>query len=337
MHTSLQTVEVCTSILESPPSPSHVTIRTKFSAISAGTELLTYNRLLPSNLPFESTFSSASQQENAPTSSGYSLVGIVENAPANSGFSHGDAVFCFHNHTSLFHALPSELQRIPNGISPLNAVLLPNVETALSLVMDANPLPGENVAVIGQGIVGLLTVAVLKQLHPMCKVIAIEPRSDRRQLAKAANANLALDPTSKTYNNDLREGLSPDIEGVDVAIEVSGTGSGLNCAIDATRDYGKVIIGSWYGMKEVKLDVLGGKFHRSHIQIIASQVSEVPKWIEGRWTKERRFRLAWDLVRLIEPAKRFKLELVKVERAQQAFRALSQGEWLQVVFSYDGE
>lgn len=76
----------------------------------------------------------------------------------------------FHRHTLLLlthqlrsppaHAqrdkpLPSLLDSLPfQGIEPEDAVYLPAVETALSLVHDVHPRVGEKVAVFGQGMIG---------------------------------------------------------------------------------------------------------------------------------------------------------------------------------------
>ena len=48
----------------------------------------------------------------------------------------------------------------------------------------------------------------------------------------------------------------------------------------------KQVIGSWYGSKRVNLD-LGGRFHRSHMSLVASQVSVMGASAATRWTKVR--------------------------------------------------
>ena len=45
------------------------------------------------------------------------------------------------------------MQLVPHGISAEDAVFMPSVETALSLVHDAHIRVGENVAVYGQGMI----------------------------------------------------------------------------------------------------------------------------------------------------------------------------------------
>jgi len=74
-------------------------------------------------------------------------------------------------------------------------------------------------------------------------------------------------------------------------LEVSGTTAGLNVALELVRATGRVIIGSWYGRKaqEVPVEMLGStRLHRSHAQILFSQVSEIPPWLAGRYDKRRR-------------------------------------------------
>lgn len=52
--------------------------------------------------------------------------------------------------------LPANLSEtsFSQGIEPEDAVYLPAVETALSLVHDVHPRVGEKVAVFGQGMIG---------------------------------------------------------------------------------------------------------------------------------------------------------------------------------------
>jgi len=71
--------------------------------------------------------------------------------------------------------------------------------------------------------------------------------------------------------------------------------------IDSTGDYGRVPLGSWCrGGAALKL---GAAFHRSHMEPQASQVSDVPAAMSGRWNKARRFALAWEVLRRIKPSR----------------------------------
>jgi threonine dehydrogenase-like Zn-dependent dehydrogenase len=84
----------------------------------------------------------------------------------------------------------------------------------------------------------------------------------------------------------------------------------------------------------VHLD-LGGSFHRSHIRLLASQVSHLDPALTGRWTKARRLAFAWEWLARLKPSSwithRFDLE-----SAGAAYALLDQHpeETLQVVLTY---
>ncbi len=48
------------------------------------------------------------------------------------------------------------------------ACFLPNMETAVNLVQDGAPVLGERVLVLGQGVVGLFTTALLSEFPTGC-------------------------------------------------------------------------------------------------------------------------------------------------------------------------
>ena len=122
--------------------------------------------------------------------------------------------------------------------------------------------------------------------------------------------------------------------GADLSYELSGNPLALDQAIAVTGFNGRVVIGSWYGQKHADLN-LGGRFHRSRIRLISSQVSTVaPEW-SGRWNKSRRLHVAWEMLQSLRPVHlithRFPLE-----QASQAYALLDQHpqEAIQVLFTY---
>jgi NADPH:quinone reductase-like Zn-dependent oxidoreductase len=330
--------------------PMQVLVRTQVSAVSAGTEMLVYRGQMPVDLPTDSLLAGeagtqASEPFSYPASYGYATVGTIvacgSSVPPRLAVD--TAVFAFREHSSWFVANCADLQVVPDAVALSDATFLPNVETALSLAMDAAPLPGENVAVVGQGIVGLLLVAVLKLCYGKTRVIAIDTLADRLLvslgsarpdsvvLAKAGRGTPPLE-----FDSLLRAALpASDSAGVDVAIDVSGHESGLDTAIRATRNGGRVVVGSWFGAKDVTLSCLGGRFHRSHINIVASQVSSIPAKLSSRWDKGRRFRLAWDMLPSLSPSTRFPVSRITVSDAARAYAEIDRGMHIQVLFDYN--
>ncbi len=89
-----------------------------------------------------------------PLTYGYSLVGRVVACGSNVDDVEslmGRLVFTFSPHSSRVLVDRDAIQLVPDGISAEDAVFFPSIETALSLVHDANVRMGENVAVFGQG------------------------------------------------------------------------------------------------------------------------------------------------------------------------------------------
>jgi 2-desacetyl-2-hydroxyethyl bacteriochlorophyllide A dehydrogenase len=299
--------------------PGQVAVQTLCSAISSGTESLIYRGQFPQELSLDENLPALAGGFAYPLKYGYSAVGRVIKVGTGVEPAWQDRlVFAFHPHESCFTASPDELQVVPDDISPEDAVFLPNMETAVNLVMDGRPLIGEQVVVFGQGIVGLLTTALLSWF-PLQNRVTLDRFALRRQASLELGAHTSLDPDEPDVLAQLRD-LLPS--GADLAYELSGAPAALDAAIAVTGFAGRVVIGSWYGQKRLNLD-LGGSFHRSRIRLISSQVSTLAPELSGRWSKPRRFTVAWEALRKLQPA-RFITHRFPVQDAAQAYQLIDQ-------------
>jgi 2-desacetyl-2-hydroxyethyl bacteriochlorophyllide A dehydrogenase len=318
------------------PGPRQVLVRTLCSAISAGTELLVYRGQWPKNVPVDETIPALSGAFRYPLKYGYSAVGqVVELGREVPDSWLGKTVFAFNPHESHFLADPEFLIPVPDSIGPEEAAFLPNMETAVSFVMDGRPLIGERVAVFGQGIVGLLTTALLAGF-PLELLATFDTYPIRREKSLEFGAHTSIDPIGADAARLKRE-YSPESEfgGVDLAYEVSGNPSALQLAIDVTAFSGRVVMGSWYGGKRADLD-LGGHFHRSRIQIVSSQVSRLAPALTGLWTKTRRLGLAMSMLERVRPA-RLITHRFHISRAADAYALLDEHpeRAIQVILHYE--
>jgi NADPH:quinone reductase-like Zn-dependent oxidoreductase len=308
------------------PDAGQVQARALLSAISAGTERLVYTGMFPEDLALDESIAALDGRMQYPLKYGYSMVAEVTHTGAGVDPAWiGRRVFAFNPHETDFNAPPESLQPIPDDIPAEDAIFLPNMETALNLVMDGRPMVGERVAVLGQGIVGLLTAAVLG-LFPLAQLTAFDALPGRRAASALAGATQSLDPAAP---------LPPQLPAsFDLCFELSGNPEALNLAIDLAGFEGRVVIGSWYGRKQAPLD-LGGRFHRSRIRLISSQVSTLASELAGRWSKPRRFELAWQMLRRVRPA-RWITQRIAFEDAPAAYRLLDEqpGETIQVALTY---
>ncbi len=303
---------------EEIPSPNtdEVLVKTLKSAISAGTEMLFYRGLMPQNLASDETIPSLKPKPVYPFKYGYCAVGkVMEAGSAQLEYLIGQTVFVFNPHESYFCAKESQLILLPEEISMNDALFLANMETAVNLVLDGSPLIGERVLVLGLGIVGLLTTALLEQF-PLSSLLGSDFYCKRRDLGK----ELGADFTFSANPSDLQNESKPYLDNIDLIYELSGNPEALNSAIAFAAYEGRIILGSWYGRKPCSIH-LGEKFHRNRIKIVASQVSTLASKFLGRWDKSRRFAVTFKMLEKIKPS-RFISHEFNIQDAQQAYQLL---------------
>jgi 2-desacetyl-2-hydroxyethyl bacteriochlorophyllide A dehydrogenase len=301
------------SVPLAPLAEGQVLVKTLFSGVSAGTELLAYRGRLDPEMALDETIGALGGTFRFPFQYGYSCVGRVEES--RSDLAVGDLVFAFHPHQDRFVAAATDLVAV-GAVEPRVATLLPFVETALQLTLDAGPVLEEPVVVSGLGVVGLLTVVLLQRAG--ARVIAVEPLGWRRQLAAAFGAT-ALAPEHPTAALDAAD--RP--EGVSLVIEVSGSPDALAPALRLLAHEGTALVGSWYGSQPVVLP-LGDRFHRRRLTIRSSQVSTIPARLSSRWDRARRLAVVTDLLQTL-PLRALATHTFDFESAAAAFAALDAG------------
>jgi S-(hydroxymethyl)glutathione dehydrogenase/alcohol dehydrogenase len=130
--------------------------------------------------------------------------------------------------------------RVPTEVDPAHACLLGcGVLTGVAAVTRrANVRPGQSVAVLGCGGVGLATVigARLVSAHP---IVAVDPLQSKRELALRVGATHAIDPMTEDPVGAI-ENIVP--HGVDYAFEAIGIPSVAEQAFSATRTGGKTVL-----------------------------------------------------------------------------------------------
>jgi hypothetical protein len=113
-------------------------------------------------------------------------------------------------------------------------------------------------------------------------------------------------------------------------------GSLLVCACCCLFAARQVVVASWYSSQAPVPLYLGTAFHRSHVTMVASQVSELPHAAGmGTWTKQRRFAHAWQLVQQLQPSKLLSPRLrVPLRSIGGAYEALESGDVVTALVVY---
>jgi 2-desacetyl-2-hydroxyethyl bacteriochlorophyllide A dehydrogenase len=293
------------------PADGELLVRTEFSGISGGTEMLAYRGEVDPELPLDETLGTLGGTFAYPFSYGYSVVGRVERSCG--GIPEGARVFAFHAHQNLIVVPESDVIRL-DGEDPRRATLLPLVETALQVCLDAGPRLGEVVAVIGLGCVGALTGALLARAG--ARVIGSEPREVRRRAAALLGVEAVAPERLAARLHAITDG-----RGVPLLIEASGRPDVLAAGLRLLAHEGTALVCSWYGTKPVALP-LGADFHRRRLVIRSTQVSTIPSHLAARWDRPRRREAARMLLSEL-PLEPLATHEFPFERAPDAYAAVA--------------
>ncbi|MGY4978548.1 bi-domain-containing oxidoreductase [Streptomyces sp. 900105755] len=348
--------------------PGGVLVRTAYSLISTGTELMKVSEagmsmlgkarsrpdqvakvmqsVATNGLP--ATYRKVMGKLDSYTPLGYSLCGVVEQVGAGvDDVKAGDLVACAGNE----HALHAELNwvpknlytPVPDGLAPRHAAFGTVGSIAMQGVRQGEPQLGEVALVIGLGLIGQLVAQLLTASG--VRVVGADPDPARCELAERLGAVACGDPASAALEAAVAE--LTDGHGVDQVYLAAGGGSNqpVELAARLCRDRGRVVdIGKcrldlpWNAYYEKELDV---RFSRSY-----GPGRYDPEYeLEGRdypigyvrWTERRNLACFLDLVARgrvdVEP---LVSHVADFEDAVETYRRLKDGELkaVAVLFRY---
>jgi threonine dehydrogenase-like Zn-dependent dehydrogenase len=328
---------------EPPLGASDVRLRTLYSGISAGTELTAYrgsNPYLFKRWDAERRlFLDGEVSLKHPIEGwGYEEVGeVAEIGPAVSRVRPGEVVWGTwgHRSTAVVDEDWAARRRLPPEVEPMLGIFSRIGAIALNAVLDADIHVGENVAVFGQGVPGLIA-AQLARLNGGT-VIAVDGIPKRLRLARELGAAHVIDFTKRSPAEEIK-GLTEN-RGADVSIEISGSYHALHEAIRSTA-YNSRVISSGFFQGEGKGLSLGEEFHHNRINVVSSQIFGVSLALDHRWTVERLERTVMTLAAQQQIGlKPLVTHVFEVEEAGRAFRLLDEdrAEAVQVVLEFPGE
>ena len=253
--------------------PGQLLIATRRSLISAGTErmlvefgqasLLAKARSQPEKvikvlskirtdglLPtLEAVFARLDQ----PLPLGYCNAGVVlEVGEGVNGFTVGDRVVSNGPHAELV-CMPTNLcARIPNGVSDEEAAFTVLAAVGLQGIRLVNPTLGENVVIIGMGLLGMMTAQML--LANGCRVLGIDLDPGKLALARSLGVETA----------DIRLGADPVAvgmafsggQGADAVIITASTKSSdpVHQAAQMSRKRGRIVLVGVVGLELSRAD-----------------------------------------------------------------------------------
>src|SRR3954466_12580303 len=168
-------------------APDQVRIRALASGVSAGSELLVYRGHAPRDLPPD--LPTIGGDFGFPVKFGYASVGrVVEAGSRVDCPAVGDLVFVPHPHQTGEPAPADVPIPLPADLPPETGVFSANLETALTVVLDAHPRLLSGVLVVGQGVVGLLSPMAARRVGAR-PTAAVDLHERRKQASPHAGAD----------------------------------------------------------------------------------------------------------------------------------------------------
>ena len=306
--------------------PGGLLVRTHYSAISAGTERATLELSSKSLLAkikarpdlvkqvveyarqngVKAAYDKVRAKLDTLTTLGYSCAGEVISVGAGvHEFRVGDRIACgggtYANHAEINFVPRNLAVHVPPQVSMAAASLTTIGAIALQGLRQADVAIGETVAVIGAGLVGVLTIQIARAAG--CRVVAIDLSPQRVQRAPEFGAHLAIAANDPNLISGIREFSR---HGVDAAILTAATDSAepAELAAKLLRDRGRIIVVGAVGM-----DVSRHNMYMKELSLSLSRSYGPgrydPQYEEGgidypigyvRWTERRNMEAFLDLL-----------------------------------------
>lgn len=236
---------------------------------------------------------------------GYSSAGTVIEVGKDAGvFSAGDRVACagqnYASHAEMIYVPKHLCVKIPEGVESEDASFVTLGAIALQGIRQAEPRLGDRIAVIGLGLLGQLTVQMLKASG--CRVLGSDLDLSKLELARQLGADAAVASTGLVE----AAGSFSDGQGVDAVILTASTKDNgpIEMAGEIARKKGRVVVVGAVGMnlprepyykKELELRLsmsYGPGRYDSHYE---EQGHDYP-FGYVRWTEQRNMQAFLELV-----------------------------------------
>ena len=250
------------------PGRGQYLVKTLYTTISSGTER--------ANITGEVNVSSVSFDTVAhfPRTAGYSAVSeIVRMGEGTHGFEVGEKVIVSWGKHAQYVVIGEEnVHKLLDGVSLQDGALLTIATFPLAAIRKCSLEIGESAMVMGQGVLGMIAVKLLKAAGA-APIIAVDPDAKKRENALTIGADYALDPNEPDFAATAKKITNG---GVKVAIEVTGLGRGLDQALDCMAWFGRVALLGCTRHSDFNIDYYH-KVHGPGISLFGAHTQARPK------------------------------------------------------------
>lgn len=181
---------------------------------------------------------------------GHEAVGIITKVGAGvTNLKVGDKVFCASGSNDMMaqaiNLKANCVARIPDDVEDYAKWVLEPTVCVVNLLHMTNIQPGDSVALVGAGYMGLLTIQGLMRGSQAGTVHVFEKRPERIEIAKSYNPDFVFDPDSAEGKAHI-EAIKAQ-GGADIVIDFAASDSGYDLSNELTANSGgKLVLGTWH-------------------------------------------------------------------------------------------
>lgn len=327
MKQVLQSLRNGATTVDEVPSPGpisgHLIVATTRTLISSGTErmLVQFGRSNPLEKVRQqpdkvrmvlekartdgiaATIEAVQSKLDQPLALGYCNVGLVASVGEGlSGINPGDRVVSNGPHAEVVRVPKNLCALVPSNVSDDQAAFTVLGAIGLQAIRLVNPTLGEAIVVTGLGLIGLLTVQMLKAQG--CRVLGVDPDPQRRALARDYGADVV--DSSVGADVDASASVFSRGRGVDAVIITASTSSSEPVAQAAriSRQRGRIVLAGVTGLELSRAD-----FYKKELTFQVSCSYGPGRYDPGyeekghdypfglvRWTEQRNLEAVLDLM-----------------------------------------
>ncbi len=252
-----------------------VLVRTVRSTVSAGTER--------ANLVGDKNVSISESDVPFPRTSGYSSSGIVEAVGESvRGIRVGDRVALSWSKHKKYNVIKEEfVHKIQFDDVDFDEAALAHIATfPMAAIRKCRLEMGESAMVVGLGVLGLIAVKLLKSAGAY-PIIAVDIQDEKLTQALGYGADYAFN----SKDADFAEKVKSVSGGVNVAIEVTGSGKALDQTLDCMAKFGRVALLGCTRSSDFTIDYYK-KVHGPGVSLIGAHTAARPSTesSSGLWT-----------------------------------------------------
>jgi len=299
----------------------HLLIQSKNSLVSAGTErmlvdfgranIINKARQQPDKVKLAldkirsdgllPTMSSIKTKLDQPIALGYCNAGVVLKSNVE-GFLEGDRVVSNGQHAQIVRVPKNLCAKIPDEVDDEAAAFTVLAAIGLQGVRLLKPTIGETIVVFGLGLIGLITIQILKANG--CRVLGVDYDTSRCELAKSFGIKIA-NPSKDEDPIDIAHSFSRGrgVDGVIIAVSTQSD-EVIHQAAEMCRKRGRIVLVGVSGLnlrrddfyqKEISFQVSAsygpGRYDRSYEE----KGHDYPIGFV-RWTEQRNFEAVLDMM-----------------------------------------